>query len=241
MRTLAAWLLWLWIAAVIVGAFHYAPLAEGFLGHSSRILFFHVPTAWVSFIAFIAAGIWSILYLARGRRERHDRAAAAAVELGLVFCVLATVTGAMWAKTMWGAFWNWDPRQTSIVLTLLFYAAYLALRSAVLDPEVRRRLAASYAVLGLVVAPFLVFVLPRMTFSLHPDTVVNTEGSVEMEARMLQVLLASGLGFTGLFFWMHDLRCRLGALAARDERTAAVGETLESNVVATRLERGQAR
>ena len=176
MRKIAPWLLWIWIMVVIWAAFFYAPLAEGFVGQSSRILFFHVPMAWVSFVAFLAAGAWSIRFLAGGRRVAHDHAASAAVELGLLFCVLATVTGALWARVMWGAFWNWDPRQISIVLAMIFYAAYLALRSAVEEPETRRRLAAAYAVLGLVVAPFLFFVLPRLTFSLHPDSVVNLRG-----------------------------------------------------------------
>ncbi|HSM51953.1 MAG TPA: 2-vinyl bacteriochlorophyllide hydratase [Thermoanaerobaculia bacterium] len=215
MRRILPWLLWLWLALVIWAAFFYAPLAEGFVGQSSRILFFHVPVAWVSFVAFLAAGAWSIRFLAGGRRERDDHAAEAAVQLGLLFCVLATVTGAIWAKVMWGAYWNWDPRQTSIVLAMLFYAAYLALRTAVEEPEARRRLAAAYAVLGLVVAPFLFFVLPRLTFSLHPDTVVNTRGRVEMESRMLQVLAASSLAFTVLFFWIHRIQVRLKARAER--------------------------
>lgn len=215
MRRLLPWLLWLWLAAVVWAAFFYAPLAEGFVGQSSRILFFHVPMAWVSFVAFLAAGAWSIRFLAAGRRAADDHAAEAAVELGLLFCVLATVTGAIWAKVMWGAYWNWDPRQTSIVLAMLFYAAYLALRTAVEEPEARRRLAAAYAVLGLVVAPFLFFVLPRLTFSLHPDTVVNTRGRVEMESRMLQVLAASSLAFTVLFFWIHRIQVRLKARAER--------------------------
>jgi heme exporter protein C len=116
---------------------------------------------------------------------------------------------------MWGAFWNWDPRQTSIVLAMIFYAAYLALRSAVEEPETRRRLAAAYAVLGLVVAPFLFFVLPRLTFSLHPDTVVNLRGRIEMESRMRQVLAASSLAFTVLFFWIHRIQVRLKARAER--------------------------
>lgn len=215
MRRTLPWLLWLWLALVIWAAFFYAPLAEGFVGQSSRILFFHVPMAWVSFVAFLAAGAWSIRFLAGGRRERDDHAAEAAVQLGLLFCVLATVTGAIWAKVMWGAYWNWDPRQTSIVLAMLFYAAYLALRTAVEEPEARRRLAAAYAVLGLVVAPFLFFVLPRLTFSLHPDTVVNTRGRIEMESRMLQVLAASSLAFTVLFFWIHRIQMRLKARAER--------------------------
>lgn len=213
MNRVLPWLLWLWIAVVIWAAFFYAPLAEGFVGQSSRILFFHVPMAWVSFVAFVVAGARSIRFLAGARRLADDRAAHVAVQLGLLYCVLATVTGAIWAKVMWGAYWNWDPRQTSIVLAMLFYAAYLALRAAVEEPETRRRLSAAYAVLGLVVAPFLYFVLPRLTFSLHPDTVVNVRGKIEMDPRMLQVLIASSLAFTVLFFWMHRLQTRVQARA----------------------------
>lgn len=209
-----AWLLWLWIAAVILGAFFYAPLAAGFVGESSRILFFHVPMAWVSFVGFLAAGVWSALYLWK-RQPRHDRAAAAAVELSLLFGVLATVTGSLWARAMWGAYWNWDPRQTSIVISLTFYAGYLVLRSSVEDAETRARLAAVYALLGVVLTPFLFFVVPRITFSLHPEPVVNEQGDIDMESRMLQVLLAGSVGFTALFFWVHDLQCRLQARADR--------------------------
>ena len=208
MKRLLLWTLWFWLAAVIVAAFYYAPLAEGFLGQSSRILFFHVPMAWVAFLAFLAAGVWSVRYLAFGRRRRDDRAAAAAIELGLLFGILATTTGAIWARVMWGAYWNWDPRQTSIVIALLFYAAYLALRNAIADPPTRARLSSAYASLGLAVAPFLFFVLPRLGFTLHPEPVLNASGRIEMESRMLQVLIASVAGFTALFFWIHSLRCR---------------------------------
>jgi heme exporter protein C len=217
LKKLLAWLLWLWMSAVIAGAFLYAPLARGFIGQSSRILFFHVPMAWVSFVAFIAAGIWSLRFLYGGRQPRHDRAAAAAVELGLTFGVLATITGALWARVMWGAYWNWDPRQTSIVIALLFYGAYLALRSSLEDRDQRARLSAAYAVLGLAVAPFLFFIMPRiMPFSLHPQSVINAQGKVEMESRMVQVLLAGSAGATALFFWIHNLQCRLAALSERN-------------------------
>jgi heme exporter protein C len=217
LKKLLAGLLWLWMSAVIAGAFLYAPLARGFIGQSSRILFFHVPMAWVSFVAFIAAGIWSLRFLYGGRQPRHDRAAAAAVELGLTFGVLATITGALWARVMWGAYWNWDPRQTSIVIALLFYGAYLALRSSLEDRDQRARLSAAYAVLGLAVAPFLFFIMPRiMPFSLHPQSVINAQGKVEMESRMVQVLLAGSAGATALFFWIHNLQCRLAALSERN-------------------------
>jgi len=210
--------LWLWMAAVIWAAFHWAPLAAGFKGESSRILFFHVPMAWVSFVAFMTAGVQSARYLFGSRTPQDaqlDRSAAAAVEIGLVFATLATVTGAIWARIMWGSYWNWDPRQSGIVVVLLYYAAYEALRQAIADEEVRARLSAAYGVLGLVVSPFLYFVLPRLGFSLHPEPVINAQGKMEVEARMLTVLLASSSGFTVLFYWMHSLRCRLGAIAAR--------------------------
>ena len=217
MKTLALWLLWLWVAVTIWAAFFYSPLAAGFVGQSSRILFFHVPLAWTSFIAFFAAAFWSIRFL-RGRRMEHDRAAAAAVEIGFVFCFLATVTGSLWARIMWGEYWNWDPRQISIILVLIFYGAYLALRGAVPDAEKRARLSAVYALIGIAVTPFFFFIVPRITYSLHPDSVINSRGKVDMDSRMLQVLLASFVAQLALFFWMHHLDRRLRDRIARRER-----------------------
>jgi heme exporter protein C len=217
MKLTLRWLLWLWISLALAGAFLWAPRAKDFLGESSRILFFHVPMAWACFVAFMVAGVWSALYLAR-RRGDHDHAAAAAVELGLVFCVLATISGALWARIEWGTWWNWDPRQTSIVVVLVFYAAYAVLRGAVEDPDARRRLAAAYAVLGLVVAPFFIFVLPRLAeFTLHPEPVVNQDAEFKMDARIGWVLAGSSLGFTALFFWLHGLRWRVLRLQERLE------------------------
>jgi heme exporter protein C len=219
------WLLWAWMTLTIAAAFLYAPAARDFVGESSRILFFHVPAAWVSFVAFLAAGGWAVGYLLR-RDADFDRASLAAVEIGLLFCALATVSGAMWARVEWGAWWNWDPRQIWIAVTLVFYAAYLVLRGAVEDDDARARLAAAYAVLGLVAAPFFYFVLPRLaTFSLHPQPVVNAEAKVEMDARIGIVLLMSAVGFTVLFFWLHRLRWRLLRLATRRAAGALEGLT----------------
>lgn len=214
MHRLLPWLLWLWIGGVIVGAF-LAPPARGFEGfdgqspQSSRIVFFHVPLAVASFVVFLAAGVSSAFYLAR-RAPRHDRAAHAAVEVGLVFALLATLTGAIWAKVQWGAYWNWDPRQWSIALALAFYGAYLLLRDSLEDAEQRARIGAAYAVLGLAVAPFLYFLLPRMaTFSLHPKP-----AGAEMDAAIGRVVVAGILGFTALAFWLQSLRARILALEA---------------------------
>ncbi len=225
--------LWLWLSLIIVGALLWTPLIAGFEGYegaspqSGRILFFHVPTAVVSFVAFLVAAVWSGLYLWK-RRPAADRGALAAVEVGMVFCALATITGAVWAEVQWGAAWTWDPRQTTIALALLFYGAYLTLRDAIEDPETRARIAAAYGALGAIVAPFLFFVLPRLVESkLH-----NAPGSTEMGPQIRLVFLGSLGAHTALFFWMYDLRRRTLALADRDQRAAADLEpTLEGAAV----------
>lgn len=208
------WVLLVWLVAVIVAAFFYVHPAEGFIGESSRIVFFHVPMAWISVLAFLVSCIASVMYLRR-REPRDDIRAAVSAGLGLLFAVLATTTGAVFAKIMWGAYWNWDPRQTSITILLLIYAAYLALRGAVADPERRASLSAVYAILAFVTVPFLVFVVPRIYWSLHPDTIINTRGANEFDPRYTQVLMASLAGFTGLYVWLYTIGCRVEAIRQR--------------------------
>jgi heme exporter protein C len=129
----------------------------------------HVPTAWVSVLAFTVSAIFSGLYLWRGRPDYDDYALAAA-ECGFMFTVLATVTGAIFSQVVWGVYWNWDPRQTSIFVLLLIYAALFALRSAIDDVSRRRQLSAVYSLFAFVTVPFLVFIAPRLSDStLHPN------------------------------------------------------------------------
>jgi heme exporter protein C len=139
------------------------------LGDAGRIIIMHVPTAWVTSLAFTVSAIYSALFLWR-RNPSSDSFAVAAAEVGLVFCILATVTGSIFAQIVWGVFWNWDPRETSILVLLLIYAAYFALRSAIDEPERRRRLSAVYNLFAAVTMPFLLFVAPRVAEStLHPN------------------------------------------------------------------------
>lgn len=207
------------LAAVIVGAFLWPAPAQGFIGESSRIVFFHVPCAFVAFLAFLVAGISSLLYLRSGDPRRDD-AASAAVRLGLLFAVLTIVTGSIFSRIMWGAYWNWDPRQSSYLLLIFVYGAYLFLRAAIEDPEKRNRLAAAYALFAVVPMIFLVFVAPRITTSLHPQTVINPQGKILMDTPTKIVFFAGLAGFSGLFFWMLSLEARAARLA-RKKRTAA--------------------
>jgi heme exporter protein C len=160
-------LLGLWMAGVVVSMFLVVPQYIG-LGDAGRIIIMHVPTAWVTSLAFAISAVYSALYLWR-RNPDHDAHAVAAAEAGFVFCILATVTGAIFAQIVWGVFWNWDPRETSILVLLLIYAAYFALRSAIDDTDRRRRLSAAYNLFAAVTMPFLLFVAPRVAEStLHP-------------------------------------------------------------------------
>ena len=206
-------LLFAWIAAAMLASFLWAPLVP-VLGETTRVLYFHIPAAWVTVVALGWSMLHSALYLAR-RDLKHDDHAAAAAELGLLFCITATVSGSLWAKAMWGAYWNWDPRETSIFFLLLIYAAYLALRSAIEQPERRARLAAIYSAVAFVSVPFLIFVVPRIYFTLHPDPIINPRGKLDMDPRIRIAFFAMLAGFTGLFFWMQSLRVRVAGLEHR--------------------------
>ena len=199
-----------YMAAVIAGAFLWVQPARGFIGESSRIVFFHVPCAWVAALAFLVAAAYSIAYLVR-RKPRFDAVALAAVRIGLLFAVLTLVTGSLFAKIMWGSYWNWDPRESSYLLLVFLYGAYLFLRAAIDDPERRARIAAAYAVFAAVLMPFLVFVAPRITESLHPQTVINPQGEILMDTPTRTILFASALGFTALFLWLLQIESRLSA------------------------------
>lgn len=164
----ARMLLGVWMAGVVVALFVVLPRYEG-LGDAGRVMVLHVPTAWVSVLAFAVSAFFSGMYLRGGYTVDDDRALAAA-ECGFLFTVLATVTGMIFSQAVWGVYWNWDPRQTSIFVLLLVYAALFALRSGLETREQRRRLGAVYSLFAFVTVPFLVFVVPRLSEStLHPN------------------------------------------------------------------------
>lgn len=135
-----------------------------------------------------------------------DTQAASAARLGFLFCILALITGTIFAKNTWGSFWNWDPRETSLFILILIYGAYFALRSAVEIGERKASLSAVYSILAFLTVPFLVFVVPRVYQSLHPtESVIDSELRFQLPLPYLLIFLCSILGFTMIFIWMHKM------------------------------------
>jgi heme exporter protein C len=214
---------------VIVGAFFIAKGAVGFgrQGDPARIVFFHVPCAVLSSIAYFVGVIYAVLCLSalrRGERSKsalHDIKSATAMELGFLFCLLATVTGSLFAGVQWGSFWNWDPRETSIVIMLLLYASYLVLRGALAEHLDRRlRLSSVYALVALVPAQYLIWAVPRLVQTMHPTTTLSDPSNTSLSYKL--VLYPSFLAFTLLFVWLFQLRVRQVQLSLRQGMQAAV-------------------
>ncbi len=196
------------------GLFEF-PMIPG-LGQKSRNIFFHVPVAWTTVVAFLVSMFYGYRYV-RTKNMDYDIKSVSSAGLGFLFCFLATVTGAVWAKFNWGDYWNWDPRETSIFILLLIYGAYFALRSALENEEARARLSAVYSMVAGLTVPFFIFVMPRMMAGLHPGAAGDVEGKgpvleLKMSSNMLFVFLVALLGFNLLYVWMLDLRVRAGKI-----------------------------
>ena len=195
------------------------PLIPG-LEDKARIIFFHVPTAWLTVIAFFIATYYSIQYL-RKKDWQDDIKALTSAQIGIVFCILATVTGSVWAKFNWGSFWNWDPRETSIFALLMIYGALFALRSALEDEEKRATLSAVYNVIAFVTVPFFIFIMPRIMSGLHPGSADDAGGSgpivnFKMNGNMRIVFFVSLTSFTILYFWMYQIGYKTAILREKN-------------------------
>lgn len=202
----------LWMSAVIVATFLWLPPGNPQLGWLSpdgvRIIIFHVPNAMIAVVAFLVSTVYAVKYLS-GHKLMDDAKSAVSAELGLMFTLLATITGAVFAKVEWGVAWNWDPRETTILILLLIYAAYFALRSATEGADRRATLASAYAIIAFATVPFLVFILPRLSDqSLHPK-----QAGLDSQYRM--VLGAAMVGFLGLYLWLFRLGAALAELRLR--------------------------
>jgi heme exporter protein C len=169
------------IAALLLGRNLYVMLLqlpdEVAQGPIFRIIFFHVPFAWTAFLGFFTALAGSVVYLAT-KNLRYDALAVAATEVGLAFGAGNLVSGMIWGRIIWGIWWTWDPRLTSMLICWLLYAGYLMLRRAIEEPTQRARMAAVLSIFAFVDVPIVFFSI-KWWRTQHPQPVVWGGGSMD--------------------------------------------------------------
>jgi len=191
-------------------AFLFAP-TEATMGDVQRIFYFHVPSAWAAFLAFAVVFVASIQWL-RTKQPRWDAMAVSAAEVGIVFCSIALVTGSIWAKPIWGTWWDWDPRLTTTLILWLIYVSYLMLRTSVENPARRASLSAVVGIVGFIDVP-VVFMSIRWWRTIHP--VLLSASGFDMAPSMVATLMVCLVAFTLLF--VHLLRLRISLELQREE------------------------
>jgi heme exporter protein C len=204
------WLSGLSMMVALYLVFVYAP-TEATMGDVQRIFYFHVSSAWVGFFAFFITLIGGIAYL-RAQSRDWDNVALSSVEIGITFTAMAVITGSIWAKASWNAWWPWqqEPRLVLVSILLLLYLAYLMLRSFLEGEERKARFAAVYGIVAFVSVPFT-FMSVRWWQGLHP--VVFERQGMNLAPPMLAAFLFCLLTFTILYFTLLLHRIRLGRLA----------------------------
>lgn len=199
--------------------FLYAPM-EVAMGQVQRVFYFHVASAWIGMLGFMAAAVAGVGYLRTGKRS-WDNVSLASVEISVVFLLIAIVSGSIWARPIWNTWWTWDPRLTTTTIMVLIYAAYLMLRSGIEDPDRRARFGAVYAILGFVSVPLTVLSI-RLFRTIHPVVIGSgdpgAEGTFDMSTRMLHTLIFSVVVFSVIFVDLLWHRARLSGLADKVEQ-----------------------
>src|SRR5438309_3066430 len=188
--------------AMIVG---YAP-NDRVQGVVQRIFYFHVPMAWVAYLAFGVVLVASVVYLWK-RDSRWDAVARASVEIGVVFTTLVLVTGSLWGKPIWNTWWTWDGRLTSTLVLWFIYVGYLMLRAYTPDPERAARLSAVLGIVGFVDIPIIHFSV-QWWRTLHPEPVI-ARLDPQLPAEMILTLLVALVAMTLLYATLLAYRTSL--------------------------------
>jgi heme exporter protein C len=202
------------LLAALYGALIWAP-REAVMGDIQRIFYFHVPSAWVAMgPAFTVVFVCSIVYLFT-KDLRWDRVAASSAELGVLFTTITLITGPIWARPIWGAYWTWDPRLTTTLVLWFIYVAYLMLRSATSSGHKRARLSAVFGIVGYLDVP-IVFMSIRWWRTIHPQVIGGPESGLDPSMRA--VLFFTLGAMTLLYLYLLVVRVRQEDLSTRVER-----------------------
>ncbi len=209
-NVLDRWLPWCTGAAMLAALyciFIVAP-TERDQGIVQRIFYFHVSSAWVAFLAFGTVATTSGLFL-WSRQDRFDRVARAAAEVGVLFCSFVLLTGPIWARPIWGTWWQWDPRLTQTLILWAIYVSYLMLRAFGGPDDVVKRWAAVLGIFGVIGIPIII-VSVRLLPGIHPAVLMTREGTSGLvDPRMRLALYVTAMAFVLVLVWLVHLRARL--------------------------------
>lgn len=231
------------VASALLGAGFVAILlapTDGLQGVLQRLMYAHVPAAWLAYLAFALTLIASIGWL-RTRHDRWDHLAVGAVEVGVFFTGLALVLGSVWGKPVWGVWWTWDARLVTTALLFLVYSGYLALRRGIDDPRVRADRAAVLGIVAFVQVPIVHFSVVWWR-TLHQPPTVLRPGDPTMDHTMLAVLLLNVVAYSAVFVTLLRRRMDLArAERALEQGRLAPDAPVAGDVVVAPLPEGGAR
>lgn len=201
--------------SVIYGLIGPVP-RQPILNETIRALYYHVPM-WFAMVAFMFSSMWHSIGHLSSASALRDTQAYEAARTGFFLAVLGLLTGSLWARFTWGAFWVNDPKLNGTAVTLLIYTAYFVLRSSVEDPQKRGRLAAVYNIFAFVMMIVFIGILPRMTDSLHPGNGGNPGfNQYDLNSSMRPVFYSAVLGWILIGLWITQMRVRIYKLTKDD-------------------------
>jgi heme exporter protein C len=213
---------WPWIAIVLslTVAFTLSMVspADSVQGDLVRIMYVHVPSAWLAYTAFFVTFVGSLAYLAT-KNLRWDRIAASSAEIGVYFTGLALALGMIWAKPTWGVWWTWDARLTLTFIMFFVYLGYLALRRTTDDPVARASRSSVLGVLGAIQIPLVHFSVLWWRTLHQPPSLIRPDGPAIQDSLMLAALIVGVVAFTVVYISLMVKRIEL--IHLEDERLAA--------------------
>jgi len=186
------------------------------LHETIRNTYFHIPMWFAMILLYLISVIYSLKYLSSAN-PKHDLIAIESVNVGIVFCAFGLITGMLWANVTWGEPWPNDPKLNSSAIATLMYLAYLVLRNALDEEQKRAKISAIYNIFAFPVMVVLLFILPRLTDSLHPGNGGNPAFSnLDMDGTMRAVFYPAIIGWMLIGVWIMTIRYRYRVLEQED-------------------------
>lgn len=213
---------WKWITMglliyVFIGGLLFTTPRLPILNETIRVLHFHVPMWFGMLFLFLASIIHAIRYLVSGNKV-FDLYSEQLAQVGIFYGILGMLTGMFWATFTWGEPWSSDPKQNASAIGLLIYLAYFVLRGSIQDEEQKARISAVYNIFAFAALIPLLFILPRLTDSLHPGNGGNPGfNSYDLDSNLRKVFYPAVLGWTLLGFWIAAIKIRLNLIKEKSD------------------------